>query len=186
MKQPTAPHVAIALSALSVLAYGSFWLTRGGPSEVRLSPGPGDAPAAQLVQPVASGTKEPGPARSIAGAAPARVPTGAEPLGEAELLTELRKLRVSAPERALARAREANALHPDGPGAAERTWIIVRSLEDLGRFQEARDEALVMRERFPGTSWTSDVERHVLVYPLGQPSREAQQAALLNDPPSSP
>ena len=34
-----------------------------------------------------------------------------------------------------------------------------------------------MRERFPGTSWTEDVERHTLVYPLDQPSREAQQAA---------
>jgi hypothetical protein len=83
-----------------------------------------------------------------------------------------------APEKALQFAKQANLEHPDSPGAAERAWIAVRSLEDLHRFHEAQDVARDMQGRYPGTFWTEDVERHVLLHPLDLPSREEQQASL--------
>jgi hypothetical protein len=96
---------------------------------------------------------------------------------EATLMTALRGLRGAKPEQALALARHGNAAFPDGTAGAERGWIIVRSLEELRRFHEAQTEARAMRERYPGTAWTEDVERHTLINPLDLPSREAQQAA---------
>jgi hypothetical protein len=91
-------------------------------------------------------------------------------------MAQLRALGTTAPERALELARVGNALFPNTPDAAERAWFVVRSLDSLGRFHEARDEARRMVERYPGSSWAADVERHTLVYPLDQPSREEMQA----------
>jgi TolA-binding protein len=55
---------------------------------------------------------------------------------------------------------------PDGPDAPERAWMIVKSLVDLQRFSEAKDEAQAMVNRYPGTSWAQDVQRHLLSNPL--------------------
>jgi len=89
---------------------------------------------------------------------------------------ELRALINTAPAQALALARRGDTLFPNSPDAPERAWAAVKSLDRLLRFHEAQAEARLMRQRYPETSWTEDVERHVLLYPLDQPSREEQQA----------
>jgi hypothetical protein len=101
---------------------------------------------------------------------------GHESADERALMAELHALGTTAPERSLQIARAGNALFPSSPHAAERAWFVVRSLDSLGRFHEARDEARTMVERYRGSSWAADVERHTLVYPLDQPSREEMQA----------
>jgi hypothetical protein len=94
---------------------------------------------------------------------------------EEAIMTKLRLLGEDSPLESLELARHGNEYFPSGAGAPKRHWIIVKSLENLLRFQEARDEAQSMVERYPADPLALDVKRHVLVYPLGQPSREDQQ-----------
>jgi len=96
---------------------------------------------------------------------------------EPSLMSELRALINTAPAQALALARRGDALFPNSPDAPERAWAAVKSLDLLKRFHEAQAEARLMLRLYPDTPWTEDVERHVLLYPLDQPSREEQQAA---------
>lgn len=107
---------------------------------------------------------------------PAPQGAGHELRDERALMVNLRALGTTAPDRALRLARAGNALFPNSPDAAERAWFVVKSLDSLGRFHEGRDEARMMVERYRGSSWAADVERHTLVYPLDQPSREQMQA----------
>lgn len=163
--------LAALVIAAGVLGYGFVTLrassARASTQMVPVVPTPSSAPArAATTQPSAT-------------TAGATVPDASPPvLDEAALMTELRSLRAVAPEQALALARRGNEAFPNGKDGAERGWIIVRCLDDLRRFHDAQAEARAMREQYPGTSWTEDVERHTLVYPLDQPSREAQQAAV--------
>ena len=95
---------------------------------------------------------------------------------EAGIMARLRRLGVDSPLEALALARQGNEYFPNGPDEPERDWIIVRSLVSLRRFHEARDEAERMVRSYPSDPRSLDVKRHLLVYPLDQPSREEQQA----------
>jgi len=81
-------------------------------------------------------------------------------------MQKLRALAGTDPQQILRLAREANARDPDSPDAAERAWMVVKSLADLQRFSEAKDEAQTMVNRYPGTSWALDVQRHLLSNPL--------------------
>lgn len=85
----------------------------------------------------------------------------AEPLQ----MKALQELLDKDPAAALVAARADLARDPEGPDAAERTWVVVKALAVLGRFDEARREAEVMVPKFRGTSWANDVERHVLAHP---------------------
>jgi len=98
-----------------------------------------------------------------------------EQLNEPSLMTELRDLADSDPELSVRLARAGNERFPDSDDTPERTWFLVKNLVNLRRFHEARAEARLMAERYPRTSWTDDVVRHLLVYPLDQPSREEKQ-----------
>lgn len=89
---------------------------------------------------------------------------------------DLDALVVTDPERALALAREALTSDPGGELAPRYARSLVKALSSLGRFHEARGEARHMVERYRGTSEARDVEHHLLVYPLDQPSREQMQA----------
>lgn len=168
-----APRLALVLTTCSVLGYVSFWLMRSAPEPNR------EVAARRVALAAADPTPPPaprsGPAESEPHAAARHMKGSA---AEERLTAELRALRLRDPRRALASARDANRAHPSSPAAPERAWIAVRALEDLRRFHEARELALDMRERYPQSPWTNDVERHVLVHPLDQPSREAKQAAL--------
>ena len=81
-------------------------------------------------------------------------------------MEKLRMLAGKDAQEILRLARAANARDPDGPHAAERAWMVVKSLTDLQRFSEAKDEAQTMVNRYPGTSWALDVQRHLLSNPL--------------------
>ncbi|HKO46156.1 MAG TPA: hypothetical protein VJV79_00445 [Polyangiaceae bacterium] len=170
-------HVAIALTTLSTVAYLAYYPTRTPLAGPRL-------PA--KAQPLAVEQSAPlSPAERAPSTVPATQPVAAAPahaFDERGLMSELRALRLSDPEQALLRAMRANSEHPGSADAAERAWIAVRSLDDLRRFHEAQDVAREMQRRYPGTSWTEDVERHVLLHPLDFPSREEQQARLAQDP----
>ena len=97
-----------------------------------------------------------------------RPPAGRDadvPLTQAALLAKLHDLAASDPASSLRLAKEALARFPDSPDAPEFEWYIVRSLTSLQRFDEARKEAVLMIKKYPGTSWSSDVQRHVLSNP---------------------
>jgi hypothetical protein len=102
---------------------------------------------------------------------------------EDKLMENLQLLREKSPTEAIALSRRIEEYFPDGRRAAERTYVTVRSLEELKRFREARDEASRMVERFPSDPHTLEVRRHLLVHPLDYPSREAIEAALPAGPP---
>lgn len=78
---------------------------------------------------------------------------------------DLQELLDKDPKAALAVAREDLTRDPEGPDAAERTWVVVKALTVMGRHDEARREAEVMVPKFRGTRWANDVERHVLAHP---------------------
>jgi hypothetical protein len=86
---------------------------------------------------------------------------------EASLMDTLRALGDSDPERSLQLARAAEQRFPASPDAAERSWYVCKALVNLERFYDARDEARRMVTDYPGTAWTADVARHLLVNPLG-------------------
>jgi hypothetical protein len=94
---------------------------------------------------------------------------------EEKIMARLHLLGEDSPLESLALARQGNEYFPSGSGAPKRHWIIVRSLENLHRFHEAEAEAKSMVDRYPDDPLTLDVRRHVLIYPLDQPSREEQQ-----------
>jgi len=104
-------------------------------------------------------------------------PPVAPSLDEPSTMARLRELWPLDPERTLALCDEAETQFKNSASAAERAWIRVRALVGMRRFEEARDHARILTRTHPGTAWASDVERHLLVYPLGQPSREELQAA---------
>jgi len=94
---------------------------------------------------------------------------------EAALMATLRPLVEAAPRRAVDMAREGQRRFGATNDAPERDWIIVKALVNLGELHAARDEARRMVETYPDSQWTQDVRRHLLVYPLDQPSREEMQ-----------
>lgn len=87
-------------------------------------------------------------------------------LDEAQLMAQLRALAGTNSPLTLQLAREGNIRFPDSPDAPERAWMVVKSLANLERFKDAHDEAAIMVKRYPGTSWSLDVQRHLLSNPL--------------------
>jgi hypothetical protein len=88
---------------------------------------------------------------------------------EVSLMAKIRELGSSDLELSLKLAREGNDRYPNSPDAVERTWFICKSLTGLGRSEEARAEAVKMVEKYPGTSFTNDVQRHVIFAPRFDP-----------------
>jgi hypothetical protein len=136
-------------------------------SNVELSP----SPVEDRVSPVEA--RPPNPAAteratiSVVSAQPK--PPEAEQNTEAHVMAKLRELQGSDPLLSLTLAREANQRFPDSPDAPERAWFEARALVDLQRFAEAQQLARDMGDRYPRTSWTDDVQRHLLTHPLGLP-----------------
>jgi len=97
-------------------------------------------------------------------------------VGETEIMTELRTLAQSAPERSLELAREGDARFPGSEDAPERAWFKIRALVNLARFEEARAEAVVMVDTYRDTPWAGDVERHLLTHPLNHPTERGNTA----------
>lgn len=89
---------------------------------------------------------------------------------ESTLMAELRDLGATQPAVTLELARAANQRFNRSPDAPERAWYIVRALDNLNRRDEARAEALQMQRDYPGSTWSEDIYRHVLVNPGTHPA----------------
>jgi len=87
------------------------------------------------------------------------------PLDETALMTRMRSAETTAPDVALQLAREGNLRFPGSSDAAERAAAVVRCLAQLGRVSEARGEAEIMVNRYAGTPWALEVERHTGAHP---------------------
>lgn len=153
---------------LTLVAAGFALSLHGRSSE----PQPSGLPTA-VTEPVA--TTAPAVAATIAAVASASSPPVTTPpteaLTEPDLMAKLRDLGATAPLLTLQLAREGNQRFANSSDAAERTWYVVKSLSDLGRHDEAREEARKMVELFPRNRFTSDVVRHTLIHPPGPPAQ---------------
>jgi hypothetical protein len=89
---------------------------------------------------------------------------------ERSFMTRLRTLTETEPARAVELARRGNSLYPSGSDGAERGWVICKALTNLGQFDEAYAEAKLLAERYPGTTWSLDVIKHILINPRTHPS----------------
>lgn len=78
------------------------------------------------------------------------------------ILTELHSLAASDPGQSLKLARAALRRSPSGPDAPELEWNVVKALYNMGRLDEAKDEARVMVRDYPGDDFSGDVVRHLL------------------------
>lgn len=169
----SAPYLALAAAVLLAGAVGLIGL-RKRPA-IGLKTPESQALSGQLVsaatdpsgpaQPSPSPSPAAPPAAPLAGAPPATPP----PLDERTLMTTLRELRGSDPNQTLKLARDGNQRFADSPDVAERTWVIVKSLSDLGRHDEARAEGRILVERYRDTRWAEDVYRHLFVNPPTHP-----------------
>jgi hypothetical protein len=157
--------VTIVVTAIVLRAGGSQGAD-ANPRDTAASPegapraGPPSAASASLPQRRQRGRATPKPSM-VEGARPVTTSDA-----EDALMMKLRSLAGQDPQQIIRLAREANARDPDGPNAPERAWMIVKSLTDQQRFSEAKDEAQTMVNRYPGTSWALDAQRHLLSNPL--------------------
>ncbi len=88
-----------------------------------------------------------------------------EPSSEDAWMQRLRAIEDGDPAAALVLARHVDAQFPNGEGAAERAMIEVKSLARQGNIREARGAAEQMVNRYPGTPWALEVERHTGAHP---------------------
>jgi tetratricopeptide (TPR) repeat protein len=86
-------------------------------------------------------------------------------LNEASLMDKLHDLAASDPPLSLQLAREAVARFPDSPNAPEFSWNLVKALANMGRYEEAEEEARIMVKKYPGNDFAADVDRHLLNHP---------------------
>jgi hypothetical protein len=169
MSKPAAIFLGILTVIALLVGLGAFALHRKHPSPVeKQEPGAATTPVANLHATPRSLPVM--PSRDAAGkeVARRRPPAGNDvdvPFTEAALLAQLHDLAASDPASSLRLAKEALARFPNSSDAPEFEWYVVRSLTNLQRFDEARDEARSMIKKYPGTSWSSDVQRHVLSNP---------------------
>jgi len=87
-------------------------------------------------------------------------------LTESELLEKLRKAQ-DTDEYVLSYdlAREGQRRFPDSPDAPEIAAMVVKSLARQGKVSEARAEAETMVNKYAGTHWAREVERHTGAHP---------------------
>lgn len=159
--------VVLALPAVGGLVWMAITSGADGKTPARSLPKPPSTEAAASspvqAQPPASGNV-PHKSKAVA-TRPASNTADSLPTTKQMPMRELQDLLDEDPEAALAAAREDLARDPEGPDAAEQTWVVVKALTVMGRLEEAHREAEVMVPKFRGTKWANDVERHVLAHP---------------------
>jgi hypothetical protein len=136
------------------------------------APEPVVHPAATVEPAAANVLPLPAPGPPPAPVAVVKTPSQAEPdpalSEESGALAMLHDLAASDPQRSLKLAKEAVARFPDSPNAPEFEWNVVKALFNMDRLEEAKDEAQIMAQEYPGTYFTGDVEHHLL-HPLPNP-----------------
>jgi hypothetical protein len=80
-------------------------------------------------------------------------------------MRRLRSIEDGDPAQALDLAREGDRHFPGGADAAERAMIEVKSLARQGHLSEARGAAEAMVNKYAGTPWALEVERHTGAHP---------------------
>ena len=88
-----------------------------------------------------------------------------KPLDETSLMTKLHDLAASDPPLSLKVAKEALDRFPDSPDAPEFNWNLVKALFNMGRIEEAQEEARAMIAKYPGNDFAGDVDHHLLNHP---------------------
>jgi TolA-binding protein len=159
-----------ACGALLVVALVARRRPHGQPVDAAPSAAAGQTQAAEELRPPDPAPPSPtAPPPEPARRAPPPRPPWA--VTEPALMSAIQELGAADPARALELAREGNRRFPTSADAAERAWTICKSLAALGRFSEAQQEARRMVQRYPDTTWASDVKRHLLTQPLEDPSQ---------------
>ena len=92
-------------------------------------------------------------------------PDAEKPLDETSLMTKLHDLAASDPPLSLRVAKEALDRFPDSPNAPEFNWNLVKALFNMGRVEEAQEEARAMVAKYPGNYFAADVDHHLLNHP---------------------
>jgi hypothetical protein len=88
-------------------------------------------------------------------------------LTESEILEKLRKAQDTDDYMlSYELAREGHRRFPDSPNAPEFAAMVVKSLARQGKISEARAEAEVMVNKYAGTRWAREVERHTGAHPI--------------------
>jgi hypothetical protein len=94
------------------------------------------------------------------------VPLKPKPLTQSELLQKLRKAQDTDDYMlSYELAREGQRRFPDSPDAPEIAAMVVKSLARMGKISEARAEAETMVNKYAGTHWAREVERHTGAHP---------------------
>jgi hypothetical protein len=172
----TRSKVVIAVGGIAALASVVALVTSRGVKASAPNAQLADAPGTATATEPLSDPRNPDPPRklkylptAVPSAWPAKAPASNSP-DEASLMSKLHDLGETNPALSLQLAREGNQRFPGSEQAPERGWIVCKSLVNMRRFEEARDEAKVMVEKYPDTTWTTDVQKHLLVNPLTHPA----------------
>jgi len=164
-------RAAVAIAAIGLVgAAVVVWRARARPprtSRAETPAEPAEAPPVPPPVPPPVTAPPPGPVGAPRDERPA--------LSEPALMVTLREIGGTAPARSIELARDGQRRFSGSADAPERAFIIVQSLVNLRRFHEARDEAREMVRKYPDNPFALDAQRHLLVYPLDQPSREEMQ-----------
>src|SRR5664279_3775138 len=170
----TAPKVAILLSALIAAAVAIGVKTaasRTKATEPLVAPVEDPkAPEKPVPAPPPRPPRPPVVDASIPPAAPPSPKKAATPkpkmLSEPELMERLRKAQdTDEYQLSYDLAREGLRRFPDSSDAPEMAAMVVKSLARQGKASEARAEAEEMVNKYVGTSWAREVERHTGAHP---------------------
>jgi hypothetical protein len=169
----TAPKIAILLGALIVGAVVVGLKMSVSRPKVTSSPSPIEEPQEPKALVPTPPPRPPRPPVVDASVPPAVLPTPrkaatAKPklLKEPELMERLRKAQdTDEYQLSYDLAREGLRRFPDSPDAPEMAAMVVKSLARQGKASEARAEAEEMVNKYVGTSWAREVERHTGAHP---------------------
>ena len=129
---------------------------------------PSATPVAARVPALPDAPASPSGSPSMPLAVPPAVPASSPssvPSDETTLMERLRSMVDSDPKQALDLAREGDRRFPGSSDSAERAMIEVKALAREGHYSEARGAAEAMVNKYPGTRWALEVERHTGAHP---------------------
>lgn len=185
MKMATAAIGLVVIVGVVVVVAVAPWRSKApvtpppaADDQVRAPPSPTDESARVVAPPVSPAPPQPSARPPIIAPMRRDEPTA---MPEPQLMATLREMGGTAPQRSIDLAREGQRRFPNSADAAERDFIVVQSLVNLKRFHEAQDEARAMVRKYPDNQFALDAQRHLLVYPLDQPSREEMQERIRRD-----
>jgi hypothetical protein len=170
VSKPVKPAIVILVVGLTALAILLVVFATGDRRSVEAPIGTPDPIAAETPPAPSEPAAEPLPPLPAASATGPRVRIATKsdadkPLDETSLMTKLHDLAASDPSLSLSLAKEALHRFPDSPNAPEFNWNLVKALFNMGRLEEAQEEARAMVAKYPGNDFAGDVDHHLLNHP---------------------